>query len=44
MKEADRIKREMVDVKNEADTTIHTTEKSLEDHKDNIPTEIKEEC
>lgn len=44
MKETDRVKREMVDVKNEADTTIHTTEKSLEDHKANIPTEIAEEC
>jgi len=34
----------MVDLKNEADTSIHTTEKSLADHKDNIPTEVAEEC
>lgn len=34
----------MVDLKNEADTTIHTTEKSLNDYKSNIPTEVAEEC
>jgi len=27
----------MVDVKNEADTAIHTTEKSLAEYKDKLP-------
>jgi len=43
MKEADKQKREMVDLKNDADTTIHTTEKSCEDHKANVPSNIIEE-
>jgi len=34
----------MVDLKNEADTSIHATEKSIEDHKANVPTEVIEEC
>jgi len=38
MKEVDRKKRELIDLKNEADTAIHTTEKSLQDHKDKITT------
>lgn len=38
MKEADKKKREMVDLKNEADTSIHATEKSVADHKANVPT------
>ena len=33
----------MIDLKNEADTCIHTTEKSLSEHKANIKTEIAEE-
>ena len=33
----------MIDIKNEADTCIHTTEKSLTEHKANIKTEIAEE-
>jgi len=37
MKEKDRKKREVVDAKNEADTTIHTTEKSLSEYKDKLP-------
>jgi molecular chaperone DnaK len=43
MKEQDRIKRvtnfikELVDLKNEADTAIHTTEKSLSEYKDKLP-------
>jgi len=47
MKENDRLKREMVDAKNEADTALHTTEKSLEEYKDKLPeadrNEIQEE-
>lgn len=37
MKEKDRVKRELVDAKNEADTAIHTTEKSLGEYKDKLP-------
>jgi molecular chaperone DnaK len=36
MKEKDKLKREMVDAKNEADTAIHTTEKSLNEYKDKL--------
>jgi len=43
MKDIDRQKRELIDLKNEADTTIHTTEKSLSEHKDNIKSEVAEE-
>jgi len=44
MKETDRLKREMVDLKNEADTTIHTTEKSINEHRDKVPADVVEEC
>lgn len=37
MKEKDKIKRELVDAKNDADTAIHTTEKSLSEYKDKLP-------
>jgi hypothetical protein len=44
MKEKDKKKRvfyllfqDVVDAKNEADTTIHTTEKSLSEYKDKLP-------
>lgn len=33
----------MIDLKNEADTCIHTTEKSLQEHKANIKSEIADE-
>jgi len=33
MKEQDKKRREIVDLKNEADTALHTTEKSLNDFK-----------
>jgi len=36
MKEKDKLKREMVDAKNDADTAIHTTEKSLNEYKDKL--------
>ena len=50
MKEKDRkirvflyLFKEVVDAKNEADTTIHTTEKSLSEYKDKLPqNEIEE--
>lgn len=37
MKEKDKIKRELVDAKNDADTALHTTEKSLDEYKDKLP-------
>jgi len=43
MKEKDRLKRELVDAKNEADTAIHTTEKSVEEYKDKLPEADKKE-
>lgn len=43
MKEKDRIKRELVDAKNDADTALHTTEKSLEEYKDKLPEADKKE-
>ena len=36
-KDADKKKRETVDVRNQADSIIHTTEKSLKEHGDNLP-------
>lgn len=35
-KEEDKARRELVDLKNEADNTIHNTEKSLAEHKDKL--------
>ena len=43
MKEKDKLKREMVDTKNEADTALHTTEKSLDEYKDKLPQANKDE-
>ena len=34
--EEDKSKRELVDLKNDADSTIHNTEKSLAENKDKI--------
>lgn len=36
MKDEDKKRREMVDLKNEADTCIHTTERSLSEHKSKL--------
>lgn len=36
MKEEDAKKRDMVDLKNEADTTIHSTQKSLDEHRSKL--------
>jgi len=36
MKEKDKLKRDLVDAKNDADTAIHTTEKSLNEYKDKL--------
>ena len=40
-KEADKKKREEVEVKNQADTMIHSTEKTLKEHGDKLSTEDK---
>jgi molecular chaperone DnaK len=40
-KEADKKKREEVDVKNQADTMIHSTEKTLKEHGDKLSEEDK---
>jgi molecular chaperone DnaK len=36
MKDNDKKKRELVDAKNDADTAVHTTEKSLSEYKDKL--------
>lgn len=36
-KEEDKARRELVDLKNEADSVIHNTEKSLNEHRSKIP-------
>lgn len=36
MKDEDAKKREMVDLKNDADNAIHTTQKSLDEHRSKI--------
>ena len=40
-KDADKKKRETVDARNQADSIVHTTEKSLKEHGDKISTEEK---
>jgi len=36
MKESDKARREVVDLKNEADSAIHNTEKTLSENKDKL--------
>jgi molecular chaperone DnaK len=47
-KNEDKKRRELVDIKNEADNTLHNTEKSLTEHRSKIPVpdaeEIEREC
>lgn len=43
MKDADAKKREMVDLKNEADNALHTTQKSLDEHRSKLKSEHIEE-
>ncbi len=40
--EADKKKKEAIEVKNQADTLIHSTEKMLDEHKDKVDKETKE--
>jgi molecular chaperone DnaK len=43
MKEADKLRKETVDLKNEAETTVIQTEKSLNEHRDKIQSSDAEE-
>lgn len=43
MKDEDAKKRELVDLKNEADNAIHTTQKSLDEHRSKIGAQDIEE-
>jgi len=38
--ERDRVRKEMIEVKNNADSLIYSTEKSLREHKDKLPQEV----
>jgi molecular chaperone DnaK len=40
--EADKAKREAIDVKNQADALVHSTDKTLEEHGDKVDAEIKD--
>ena len=40
--EADKAKREAIDVKNQADALVHSTEKTLEEHGDKVDSETKD--
>jgi len=42
-KEADQQRREMIDVKNEADQAVYNTEKQLQEHADKIPQNVKDQ-
>ena len=42
-KEADQKRREAIDLKNEADQAIYNTEKQIQEHKDKIPQNIKDQ-
>lgn len=44
MRQADERKRESIDSKNQADSTIYNTEKMVNDHGDRIPQNLKDEC
>lgn len=44
MRQADERKRESIDSKNQADSSIYNTEKLMNDHGDRIPQNLKDEC
>lgn len=44
MRQADERKRESIDSKNQADSSIYNTEKMMNDHGDRIPQNLKDEC
>ena len=41
--EADKKKRESIEVRNEADAAVHNTKKNLDEHKANLPQEVQDE-
>lgn len=42
-RETDRIKREVIDLKNESDTMVYNTDKQLQEHASRIPDSVKEQ-
>lgn len=42
-READKKKREVIDLKNEADTSVYNTEKQLQEHASRIPDSVKDQ-
>lgn len=42
-KEADELRRQAIDLKNEADQAIYNTEKQIQEHKDKIPQNVKDQ-
>lgn len=42
-KEADKKRREVIDLKNESDTMIYNTDKQLQEHASRIPDSVKEQ-
>lgn len=41
--EADKKKRERIEVRNEADAAVHNTKKNLSEHKANLPQEVQDD-
>eukprot|EP00898_Chlorokybus_atmophyticus_P009065 jgi/Chlat1/915/Chrsp108S01356 len=41
--EQDKQRKELIDARNEADSIIYTTEKSLDEHKDKVPSDVQEQ-
>lgn len=41
--EADKKKRETIEVRNEADAAVHNTKKNLDEHKANLPQEVQDD-
>lgn len=42
-RETDKIKREVIDLKNESDTMIYNTDKQLQEHASRIPDSVKDQ-
>merc|ERR1719378_1528673 len=41
--EADKKKRETIEMRNEADAAVHNTKKNLDEHKENLPQEVQDD-
>merc|ERR1711968_415133 len=41
--EADKKKRETIEIRNEADAAVHNTKKNLDEHKENLPQEVQDD-